>query len=141
MEELYTFALVPDLVIYLDIDVDQLLPRVLSSTGFDYWESGQDFLRGSNVYESFVQYQQMLLAEFRRLAKRHGFTVIDARRTVSQIHQTLRSVVEDVVRGMEEWSTESAGMEQVHVARPDKAAHAGHDGIDLTRSERAAPSE
>jgi dTMP kinase len=144
MEELYTFALVPDLVIYLDIDVEQLLPRVLSSTGFDYWESGQDFLRGSNVYsnvfESFVQYQQMLLAEFRRLAKRHGFTVVDARSTVSQIHQTLRSVVDDVVRGMEEWPAGSPGTEQRHVTHPDGDAHDGHDGVDVTRSERAAPS-
>src|SRR6266545_4527575 len=97
-------------------------------------------LRGSNVYESFVQYQRMLLAEFRRLAKRHGFTVIDARRTVSQIHQTLRSVVDGVVRGMEEWPTESADTEQLHVARTDRAAHAGRDGVDVTRSERAAPS-
>jgi dTMP kinase len=144
MEELYTFALVPDLVIYLDIDVEQLLPRVLSSTGFDYWESGQDFLRGSNVYsnvyESFVQYQQMLLAEFRRLAKRHGFTVVDARRTVSQIHQTLRSVVDDVVRGMEEWPVGSTGTEQLHMAHPDGDAHDGLDGVEVTRSERAAPS-
>jgi hypothetical protein len=83
----------------------------------------------------------MLLTEFRRLAKRHGFTVIDARRTVSQIHQTLRSVVDDVVRGMEEWPSDSAGMEQVHVARMDGVAHAGHDGVDVTRSEPAAPSE
>jgi dTMP kinase len=142
MEELYSFALVPDLVIYLDIDVEQLLPRVLASTGFDYWESGQDFLRGSNVYESFVQYQHLLLAEFRRLAKRHGFTVIDARRTVSQIHQTLRSVVDGVVRGMGEWPTEGAGTEQLNgAARTDGTVHARDDAADITRSGSAAPSE
>jgi hypothetical protein len=75
------------------------------------------------------------------LAKRHGFTVIDARRTVSQIHQTLRSVVDDVVRGMGEWPTESAGAEQLHVARRDGTVYAGDDGVDVTRSGRAAPSE
>ena len=83
----------------------------------------------------------MLLAEFRRLAKRHGFTVIDARRTVSQIHQTLRSVVDDVVRGMGEWPTEGAGTEQLNGARADGAVHAGDDGVEVTRSGRAAPSE
>lgn len=130
MEELYSFALVPDSVIYLDIDVAHLLPRVLSSTGFDYWESGQDFLRGSNVYDSFVQYQEMLLGEFRRLARRHGFTVIDARGTVTEIHQALRTVVDEVVRGMRE----------LHVAGADPTAAGTPDDVQVTRSESAAPS-
>jgi len=130
MEELYSFALVPDRVIYLDIDVAHLLPRVLSSTGFDYWESGQDFLRGSNVYETFVQYQQMLLAEFSRLAQRHGFTVIDARGTVTQIYQALRNVVDEAVRGMRE----------LHVAGADPTVASAPDDLQVTRSERAAPS-
>jgi dTMP kinase len=130
MEELYSFALVPDSVIYLDIDVAHLLPRVLSSTGFDYWESGQDFLRGPNVYDSFVQYQEMLLGEFRRLARRHGFTVIDARGTVTEIHQALRAVVDEVVRGMRE----------LHVAGADATAAAPPDDVQVTRSESAAPS-
>src|SRR5690606_13590149 len=38
IEGVYGFALVPDQVIYLDIDVDSLLPRVLSGRGLDYWE-------------------------------------------------------------------------------------------------------
>jgi len=101
MEDLYGFALIPDLVIYLDIDVEHLIPRVLASTGFDYWESGQDFLPGQGMFENFVKYQEKLLHEFRLLAARHHFTVIDARGTVSQIHQALRAELEKVVRGME----------------------------------------
>src|SRR5688572_29399628 len=66
VEDLYGFALVPDLVIYMDIDVQHLLPRVLSSTGFDFWESGQDYLPGPDLYHNFVEYQTQLLAEFRR---------------------------------------------------------------------------
>lgn len=100
MEDLYGFALIPDLVIYLDIDVEQLIPRVLSTTGFDYWESGQDFLRGGSVYQNFVRYQRLLLEEFRRLAERHGFTVIDARRGVAEIFRSLRTELEPVVRSM-----------------------------------------
>src|SRR5215467_3083429 len=34
IENLFGFALVPDLVVYLDVDLEHLLPRVLSSTGF-----------------------------------------------------------------------------------------------------------
>ena len=100
MEDLYGMALVPDCVVYLDIDVEQLLPRVLSSRGFDYWESGQDFLPGSDVYENFVRYQHELLQEFRHLADRFGFHVVDARGSVGEIFRALRAEIEAVVRTM-----------------------------------------
>ncbi|MCX6023734.1 MAG: thymidylate kinase, partial [Chloroflexi bacterium] len=100
MEDLYGFALAPDRVIYLDIDVEHLLPRVISSTGFDYWESGQDFLRGPDVYENFVEYQTRLLAEFRRLGTRYDFRVIDGRKGVAGVFADLRREVEGVISGM-----------------------------------------
>jgi dTMP kinase len=100
MEDLYGFALIPDRVIYLDIDVEHLAPRVVSTSGFDYWESGQDFLRGSDVFETFVTYQRLLLEEFRRLARRHRFTVVDARKPATEIFHELKSEVQSVVRDM-----------------------------------------
>ena len=101
METLYGFALVPDLVIYLDIDVENLLPRVLTKTGFDYWESGLDFLSEPDVYRNFVKYQTLLLSEFRRLAERHDFAVADARRSISDVFGALRREVERAVVGMD----------------------------------------
>jgi dTMP kinase len=100
MENLYGFALVPDRVIYLDIDVEHLLPRRLASAGFDYWESGQDFLGGREVYESFIEYQRLLLSEFRILADRHGFTVVDARPGVKDVLRALQQVVDETLHGM-----------------------------------------
>jgi len=100
MEDLYGFALVPDRVIYLDIDVEHLLPRVVGSTGFDYWESGQDFLTSGSVYDSFVEYQRLLLAEFRYLAERHQFSVVDARGSVAEVFRAVRAEVEGVIRDM-----------------------------------------
>ena len=98
MEGLYGFALVPDLVVYLDIDLQHLLPRVLSSTGLDYWESGDDFLAGPDLYHNFVDYQTRLLAEFRRLASVHDFKTVDARGTVSDVFQAMVGQVSEVVR-------------------------------------------
>lgn len=100
LEDLFGFALVPDRVFYLDIDVEQLLPRVVSSTGFDYWESGQDFLPAQGVYENFVQYQRRVLEEFRRLADRYDFIVVDARGSVADVFRDLQVEVEKVVRDM-----------------------------------------
>ena len=100
MEDLYGFALGPDRVIYLDIDVGHLIPRVLSSTGFEYWESGQDFLRGPDLFDNFVAYQPQVLTEFRRLADRYHFTVVDGRRGVAEVFLDLRREVEEVLEGM-----------------------------------------
>ena len=46
LRDLFSFAIVPDAVFYLDADLESLIPRVLSGEGFDYWESGMDVLRG-----------------------------------------------------------------------------------------------
>jgi dTMP kinase len=101
IERLLGFAVVPDKVIYLDIGVPELLPRVLANRGLEYWESGQDHLRGEGLFESFVQYQAVLLEEYRRLATRHGFAVVDARARVGEVFDRVRAEVASVVEGME----------------------------------------
>ena len=82
---------------YLDIDMEHLVPRVLSSTGFDYWESGQDYLPSPDVYQNFVEHQTRLMAEFRRLATQHAFTTVDARGPIPEVFQALCAEIEPVV--------------------------------------------
>jgi dTMP kinase len=100
VENLFGFALVPDLVVYLDIDIEHLVPRVLSTTGFDYWESGQDYLPSPDVYQNFVEHQTRLLAEFRRLATEHAFTTVDARGPIAEVFRSLCDVIEPVLQSM-----------------------------------------
>jgi dTMP kinase len=100
VENLFGFALVPDLVVYLDIDLPHLVPRVLSTTGFDYWESGQDYLPSPDVYHNFVEHQTRLLSEFRRLAREHAFTTVDARGPIPEVFRALCEVIEPVVQDM-----------------------------------------
>jgi dTMP kinase len=100
VENLFGFALVPDLVVYLDIDLEHLVPRVLGSTGFDYWESGLDYLPGPDVYVNFVEHQTRLLGEFRRLATEHAFTTVDARTSIPEVFRALCEIIEPVVQDM-----------------------------------------
>ena len=100
MEALYGFALVPDCVVYLDIDLEHLLPRVLSGRGFDYWESGLDYLRGPDLFHNFVSYQTTLLREFRELAERDGLLVVDGRGDVSEVFRALQREIETVIETM-----------------------------------------
>jgi dTMP kinase len=97
LDNLFGFALVPDLVIYLDIDIEHLIPRVLASTGFDYWESGQDYLPGQDVFHSFVEYQTHVLGELRRLAAHHSFITVDARGSINDVFRELIAVIEPVL--------------------------------------------
>ena len=78
IRSIFGVALVPDAVFYLRIGVDELIPRVVFSRGFDYWESGMDVFPGHDMYESFRAYQTALLAEFDRLSAEYNFQTIDA---------------------------------------------------------------
>ena len=99
LEDVYSFALVPDQVVYLDIDVDQLVLRVLER-GFDYWESGGDYLQGASIHDAFVQHQGKMIAEFREMADRYDFDVVDARGSVEEVFDQVRAKVAPVVEGM-----------------------------------------
>jgi dTMP kinase len=88
---LFGMAIVPDLVLYLQIDVDSLIPRVFEGKGMDYWESGMHLALGSDLYDSFVRYQGELIAEYDRLAEEFGFLVVDARDSVVTIQEQLRA--------------------------------------------------
>ena len=100
LNDVLEFAIVPDKVLYLDVDVENLLPRVLSVRQLDHWESGEDILRGPDLYDNFIRYQTALLEEFRGLAKQHNFTTVDARGTVGEIFRSLQSEVKESLEGM-----------------------------------------
>src|SRR6266705_3985686 len=78
IRSIYGLALIPDAVFYLKIGIDDLIPRVLQRGGFDYWESGMDMRLGGDLFESFVNYQTLLLEQFELMTREYGFQVIDA---------------------------------------------------------------
>src|ERR1700741_745648 len=78
IRSIYSVALKPDTVFYLRIGIDQLLPRVVFSRGFDYWESGMDLYPGHDMYDSFCNYQTALLTEFDHLGAEYNFEAVDA---------------------------------------------------------------
>jgi len=97
LREVYSFALKPDAIFYLRVKIDDLVTRVLQSSGFDYWESGMDMHMGEDMYESFVRYQKWLLAEFDKMVENYGFEIIDASRSVEEVFEDLRTRVDRVV--------------------------------------------
>lgn len=95
------FALIPDVVFYLKIDLDHLIPRVINSHGLDYWESGMDYLRGDNIYENYVRYQTELLGQFEAMAQEYHFHVVNANCGVPEVFADLRDAIETIVGDMQ----------------------------------------
>lgn len=91
--KLFGFAVIPDLVMYLKIDVKHLVPRVLESKGMDYWESGMHLKLGSDIFDSFRRYQARILREYERMTEEFGFVTVDAQQPVDAIQQELRTTI------------------------------------------------
>ncbi|HKS96654.1 MAG TPA: thymidylate kinase [Terriglobia bacterium] len=143
----YSFALKPDAVFYLRIGVDDLIPRVVFSRGFDYWESGMDLHPSEDMYESFRKYQTALLARFDELAAEYQFDVVDASADVDTIFRQLRDGIARVLSGepreplfgvtsSKEVPEEAAAKKGAEM--PASKAAASEDGDSKKLQERAA---
>ncbi|HTU32462.1 MAG TPA: thymidylate kinase [Candidatus Acidoferrum sp.] len=97
IRSIYSVALKPDAVFYLRLGLQQLLPRVMFSRGFDYWESGRDLFPALEVYESFCAYQSALLAEFERLSAEYRFEIVDATFDEKRVFGQLRTGIQRVL--------------------------------------------
>jgi len=97
IRRMYSVALVPDAVFYLRVGIEELIPRVVFSRGFDYWESGMDVFPGQDMYESFCRYQAALLAEFDRLGAEFDFETVDASGAVEIVFAQLKSKVQRIL--------------------------------------------
>ncbi|MCS6305144.1 MAG: thymidylate kinase [Nitrospira sp.] len=93
IRDVFGFALIPDLVCYLRIDVETLALRVIETTGMNYWESGMDLRLGGDLYDSFKKYQSLLIEEFDKMAIEFRFNVVDARKSPEEIQDELRGYI------------------------------------------------
>jgi dTMP kinase len=99
IKDVFGFAPEPDLICYLRIDVENLIPRVIESGGMNYWESGIDLHLGDNIYDNFKKYQKLLIEAYDRMAEEYKFEVLDARRGVEEIQADLRARIERIIKG------------------------------------------
>ncbi len=97
IRNIFGFAPVPDLVVYLKITVDNLIPRVIESGGMNYWESGMDLRMGDDIFDSFKVYQSRVLEEYDRMAQEFKFEVVDANRGIEEIQADLQERISKVL--------------------------------------------
>lgn len=97
LKEIYGTALKPDIVFYLKITPKDLIPRVLGSKGFNYWESGMDLKLGQDLYESFVNYQTKLIGTLDEMAKEYNFIEIDATKEPQDVFLDIKNKLSDIL--------------------------------------------
>jgi dTMP kinase len=115
---------VPDLVLYLKIDVRRLIPRVLESKGMDYWESGMHLKLGGDIFDSFRRYQTRLIREYDAIADELGFATVDACRPIDVIQQDLRGHIGRYLAGERPVRPRRPGSAVRRLARGRAAARA-----------------
>lgn len=98
LESLYSMALVPSTVFFLDTSWRTLLDRTLQAhNSLDYWESGMDLGLSRDWFESYLKYQRRMSAEFKFLAKKYDFITVNGNRTVSAVDRDLRAQIEQIL--------------------------------------------
>src|SRR5688572_21222238 len=97
IRDVFGFALVPDLVCYLRVDVETLALRVIETKAMNYWESGMDLRLGNDLYDSFKKYQSLLIEEFDKMAEEFKFEVVDARKSLEEIQEELRTRIQQLL--------------------------------------------
>lgn len=100
LESLYGIAIVPDRVFYLRVSPKQLLIRNLQKNAtLNYWESGMDLGLSRDLFDSFVKYQRLLQAEFRRIQQIYQFVVINGNRSKRAVFMELQASIQHVLEG------------------------------------------
>jgi len=95
---LYGIALVPDLVMYLQVSPGQLVERNFrKNVILDYWEAGMDLGLSRDIFDSFIRYQRLIQKEFLLMQREYGFNVINGNRSIRPIANEIRIKVEGLL--------------------------------------------
>lgn len=100
LKNLYSVALEPDAVFYLNVPPEELVQRGFAkNSALDYWESGMDLGLSRDMFDSFMKYQTMMQKTFRHLQTTYGFTIVDGLRSADALNADLRKKIGAVLAG------------------------------------------
>ena len=98
VKSVYSIAIVPDAVFYLRVSPQQLVERNFKKNVIlNYWESGMDIGLSRDMFESFMKYQRLMQAEFRRMQEEYGFDVINGNRSTRAVANELRAKIQSIL--------------------------------------------
>ncbi len=94
IEDVYRFAVQPDLGIYFQISADQSLERILHNhPRLKYYQAGMDLGLSLDPMASFRSFQQRILQEYEAMIDAFALLRLDATLPIKQQQQLLREAV------------------------------------------------
>jgi dTMP kinase len=94
VQNLYRFAICPNLAFYFRVPLDVALGRILGGRdALKYYEAGMDLGLARDVEESFRIFQGRILDEYESMAEEMGFHIIDATLSIEEQQRRMREIV------------------------------------------------
>lgn len=125
VRNLYSFAVIPDLVLYFQVPLDVAVDRIISSRSkIKYYEAGMDLGLSDSKITSFRLFQQRIVDEYEQMVREFDFTVIDGTQPVQIQQKAVRTILKKKLQG---WVGLPTPVEAVRRdARQRKAIELGH---------------
>jgi dTMP kinase len=102
VRNLYSFALMPDLVMYFRVPLDIAVERILSARAkIKYYEAGMDLGLSKDKLTSFRMFQKKVIQQYEKMVPEFNFAVIDGATSVEKQQKEVRAAVKKV---LESWS-------------------------------------
>jgi dTMP kinase len=99
LHNLFSFAIQPDLVFYLDVNPYNLIHRVFQKNySLDYYESGLDMGISNDIFDSFIKYQNLLKKEFEKIQAKYGLMNIDGNNSIEQINKEIQFKIDEFLK-------------------------------------------
>lgn len=98
VEQLYSFAVLPDITLYFRVPLETSLNRILEGRpALKYHEAGLDMGWSADPYESFRIFQGKVFAEYEAMRKKFGFTAIDATEEIHVQQSKVRNLIKEKI--------------------------------------------
>jgi dTMP kinase len=98
IEQVYCFAVRPDLAICFQLSAEESLARILSGhPRLKYYQAGMDLGLSSDPISSFRAFQQRIAHAYQTMSDTCSFLNVDATLPVKQLQRLLRDAVEPVL--------------------------------------------
>lgn len=98
VEELYRFAVKPDITFFFDTPLEVSLHRILSGRpALKYHEAGLDMGWTTDPYESFRIFQGKVSEAYHAMRDRFGFTTIKAEKAINVQQAEVRKIIADQI--------------------------------------------
>jgi dTMP kinase len=96
---LYSFAIRPDIALYLRIPTDVSLERIRSMAGEVSFEEADESASVRGALKSFREFQERVIAEYDRLVEPFHLRTVDASRPLRDVQQEVRTEVLSALEG------------------------------------------